>query len=334
MANLGNTTGPGGSSRGIFQTENQVQVSANGQRVTSNDYTLDGVEHQQFAMGRSGCNLTPNSESVDSITVVASSYDASDGRNSGAHTKIVSKSGTNQFHGSGLFRFQDPGLNAYNKYGGLNGAPRTRVQTKYRQYAGSVGGPIKKDKLFFFLSYEGLTNRSQTFGTHWEETPQFDQLIQQQRPNTLLAQILGGPTNQPRVAQALPGDCSILGGAGGPGNCQVVNGGLDIGSLAPGTGPGNPYVSRQAIGGGLDGIPDIRFMQYYVPQHIVGNQYNARFDYNLTPKDLIAGSAYVTKLNQVQGDDSVAGRPSGDTWFKPQSETAHPHYSEHLGKHC
>ena len=123
------------------------------------------------------------------------------------------------------------------------------------------------------------------------------------------------------MAQALPGDCSILGGAGGPGNCQVVNGGLDIGSLAPGTGPGNPYVSRQAIGGGLDGIPDIRFMQYYVPQHIVGNQYNARFDYNLTPKDLIAGSAYVTKLNQVQGDDSVAGRPSGDTWFKPQSET-------------
>jgi hypothetical protein len=320
VANLGNTTGPGGSSRGIFQTENQVQVSANGQRVTSNDYTLDGVSINSLQWGGAAV-LTPNSESVDSITVVASSYDASDGRNSGAHTKIVSKSGTNEFHGSGLFRFQDPGLNAFNKYGGLNRAPRTRVQTKYRQYAGSVGGPIKKDKLFFFLSYEGLSNRSQTFGTHWEETPQFDQLIQQQRPNTLLARILNGPVNQPRVAQALPGDCSILGGAGGPSNCQVVNGGLDIGSLAPGTGPGNPYVSNQAIGGGLDGIPDIRFIQYYVPQHIVGNQYNARVDYNLTPKDLIAGSAYVTKLNQVQGDDSVAGRPSGDTWFKPQSET-------------
>jgi hypothetical protein len=265
--------------------------------------------------------LTPNSESVDSINVSTSSYDASEGRNSGAHTSITSKSGTNQFHGSGLFRFQDPGLNAYNKYGGLDGAPPTRVETKYRQYAGSVGGPIKKDKLFFFLSYEGLTNRSQTFNTHWQETPQFVQSVLQQRPSSMLARIIGGAVNQPRVAQVLPGDCSILGSGTGSGRCAVVPGGLDIGSIAPGSGPNNPYVANQNVGNGLDGIPDIQFIQYFAPQHLVGNQYNARFDYNLTPKDMIAGSAYVTKLNQVQGDDSVAGRPSGDTWFKPQSET-------------
>ncbi len=319
VANLGNTTGPGGSSKGIFQTENQVQVSAVGQRVTSNDYTLDGVSINSLQWGGAAV-LTPNSESVSDINVVSTSYDAGDGRNSGAHTKITSKSGTNELHGSGIFRFQDPGLNAYNKYGGLNGAPVTRVDTKYRQYAGSVGGPIKKDKLFFFLSYEGLTNRSQTFNTHWEETPQYDQLIAQQRPGSLIAKILGGPANQPRVAQVLPADCSIIGGGASASTCQVVPGGLDLGSLTPVTGPGNPYVQNQSLGGGFDGIPDIRFLQYVNPQHIVGNQYNARIDYNLTPKDLIAGSAYVTKLNQVQGDDTVAARPSGDTWFKPLSE--------------
>ena len=321
VAALGNTTGPGGSSRSIFQTENQVQVSASGQRVSANDYQLDGVSINSLQWGGAAV-LTPNSESVAEVNVLATSYDASDGRNSGAHTKVVSKNGTNEFHGSALFRFQDPGLNAYNKYGGLNGAPATRVETKYRQYAGSIGGPVVKNKLFFFASYEGLTNKSQTFDTHWEETPQYAAAIAQQRPGTLIARILGGPANQPRVAQVLPANCSNLKGSLFAGQCQAVPGGLDIGSLAAPTGAGAPYLSNAARdnGGGLDGIPDLRFIQYYNPQHIVGNQYNARVDYNLTPNDLIAASAYVTKLNQVQGDDSVAARPSGDVWFKPLSQ--------------
>jgi hypothetical protein len=321
-AALGNTTGPGGSQQGIFATENQVQISAAGQRVTSNVYQLDGVSVNSLQWGGAAV-LTPNSESVAEINIVSTSYDAGDGRNSGAHTKITSKSGSNEFHGSGFFRFQDPGLNAYNKYGGLNGAPPTRVNTKFRQYGGGIGGPIKKDKLFFFVSYEGLSNKSTTFGTTWQETPQYRNLLLQQRPNSRLAQILGGATAAPRIAAVLNGTCANLGSFGTAANCRQLPGGLDVGSFAPGVAPGNPYVADgPTVGNGLDGIPDLQFIQFYNPTHIVGNQYNARIDYNITPNDLLAGSVYVTKLNRVSGDDGTGARPDSDTWFKPLSETA------------
>lgn len=321
VATLGNNTGPGGSSRSIFQTENQVQVSSAGQRVSSNDYQLDGVSINSLQWGGAAV-VTPNAESVAEINVVATSYDASDGRNSGAHTKVVSKNGTNDLHGSALFRFQDPGFNAYNKYGGLNSAPPVRVETKFRQYAGSVGGPILKNKLFFFASYEGLSNKSQTFTTRWVETPQFASAVQQSRPNSLLARMLAGPANRPRIAQVLPSTCSQLRGNAFNGACAALPGGLDIGSLRAGASAANPYLADAVRdnGNGLDGTPDIQFIQYFNPQRIVGNQFNLRGDYNITNNDLVAVSAYVTKLNQVLGSDSVSARPSGDVWFKPLSQ--------------
>jgi len=319
-ATLGNTTGPGGSGQGIFATENQVQVSAVGQRVTSNVYEIDGVSVNSLQWGGAAV-VTPNSESVAEINVLSTAYDASLGRNSGAHTQITTKSGSNEFHGSGVFRFQDPGLNAYNKYGGTSNAPPVRVDTKFRQYAASIGGPIKKNKLFFFLSYEGLSDKSTTYGTTWQETPQFRSMLAQARPNSMLAKILSGPTSAPRVNAVLNGSCGNLGNLGSSFACQQYADGLDIGSFAPGVAPGNPYVANGPTnGGGLDGIPDLQFIQYYNPTHIVGNQYNARFDYHITPMDLLAGSAYVTKLNRVGGDTNTGSRPSSDTWFKPLSQ--------------
>jgi hypothetical protein len=99
-----NNSGPGGSNSSIFQVENQVQVSANGQRAASNNFTIDGVSVNSLGFGGAAV-ITPNQESVQQITVLSSSYSAEDGRGSGAQVKVVSKGGTNQLHGSGFFKY-------------------------------------------------------------------------------------------------------------------------------------------------------------------------------------------------------------------------------------
>src|SRR5262249_28214312 len=123
---LPNTTGPGGSNTSIFQTENQAQVSANGQRVQSNQYMIDGVGVNSLNYGGAAV-ITPNQASVRELKVTSTSFSAEDGRNTGAQVKLISQSGSNQFHGSGFFKYDTPGLNAYGKYGGFNNAPVTRV---------------------------------------------------------------------------------------------------------------------------------------------------------------------------------------------------------------
>ncbi len=109
--------GPGGSNSQIFQTENQVQAIADGQRVTANNFILDGVSVNSLEWGGAAV-VTPNQESVDEVSVAANSYSAQDGRNSGAQVKIISKSGTNDWHGSAFVKFNDKGLNAFNKFYG------------------------------------------------------------------------------------------------------------------------------------------------------------------------------------------------------------------------
>src|SRR6202171_1368724 len=112
--NLPNSTGPGGSNASIFQTENSVQVVANGQRQDTNNFTIDDVSVNSLQYGGSAV-ITPNQESVQEITVLSNSYSAEDGRTSGAQVKVVTKSGTNQYHGTGFFKYQDPNWNAFNK---------------------------------------------------------------------------------------------------------------------------------------------------------------------------------------------------------------------------
>lgn len=177
------SAGPGGSNTAIYQTENQLPLSANGQRLTSNDYVIDGVSVNSLQWGGAAV-ITPSVESVQEITVLANDYDAADGRSSGAHIKTITKSGTNNFHGTGFFQYQDPGLNAYNKYNGFNFTsattgtfnPPVRDNNAYRQFGGNLGGPILKDKLFFFFNYEGLRDNNTTYQDQWVDTPQFDSL--------------------------------------------------------------------------------------------------------------------------------------------------------------
>ncbi len=206
------SAGPGGSNTAIFQIENQQPISAMGQRITSNDYLVDGVSVNSLEWGGAAV-ITPSIESVQEQTVLSNDYDASDGRSSGAHIKTVTKSGTNALHGGGLFLYHDPNFNAYNKFSGYSTGtgftPPVRDDDNIRQFAGTIGGPIIKDKLFFFFNYEGARASNTTFENNWVETPQYDALLIADRPGTPVATILQSSGIVPRVTQVLPTTCAL-----------------------------------------------------------------------------------------------------------------------------
>jgi len=299
-SNLPSQEGPGGSTNQIFQIENQVQVVSDGQRVSANSYFLDGVSINSLQWGGAAV-LTPNEESVQEVVVTSSDYDAEDGRNSGAITKVVSKYGTNQFHGSGLIKFDDPGLNAFNKYNGPFGGPQ-RNNEKLRQFGGSIGGPIIHNNLFFFFSYEGARlNNSHEDLNVLVETPQFRQNIIATRPTSIAAKLFALPGIAPRnVVQTLSTvDCCSLSQPPGFYYCCTST---------PGTGD---------TGGGPDGIPDFSKVDILVPNTSRADQYNGRLDFH-HGIDQFFGSFYLTHRNDFQGGD----RPVDDLSQVPTNTVA------------
>src|SRR5215204_3944048 len=218
---LPNTSGPGASSNSIFATEDRQAISANGQRVSSNNYTIDGSSVNSQTWG-GGAVITPSQESVKEVQVTSSTYSAEDGRNSGAQIKVVSQNGTNQWRGSAFFKVNDPSLNAYNKFPRIPGnAGPQRVEQKYTSYGGSFGGRLVRDRLFFFFTYEGLTNNSENTYTTFVETAAFRQSVIAARAGTLTARILSSPGIAPRVVSVLPATCGELSGDINNG-CAVV----------------------------------------------------------------------------------------------------------------
>jgi hypothetical protein len=327
-ANLPNQPGPGGSNRSIFQTENQVQISADGQRVTANNFQIDGTSVNSLTHGGAAV-ITPNQESVKEVRVIANVYSAEYGRNSGAQILTVSQNGTNQFHGSLFLKNDSPGLNAFNKYGGFNNAPPTRVNTHLNQFGGSLGGPLviphfgeggraarlERDKAFFFFSYEGLRSNTSDTVNSFVETPEYRALVQQLRPGSIAARIINSSGFAPRIISVIPVPCTAAGFAAGSSGCRQVAGGLDIGS--PTGAPGQYVLSSNPTGGGLDNIPDIQFAQIAVPTTSSGNQYNLRLDFNLTPKDTLTVSGYLSHFFAAQSAAESNSRPMADVTTSP-----------------
>jgi len=294
--NLPGSAGPGGSSAtsSIFATENQVQVNANGQRNIANSFQVDGVEVNSLDWGGAAI-ITPNEESVKEVRITSNEYSAENGRNSGAQIEVVSQNGTNDLHGSLFIKMDRPGLNAFQKVNNPNNPGSVqKVDNRFNQYGGSVGGPILKNRLFAFFSYETLRNSSVNTGTAWVETPQFLSTVGAQT-GFISGQLLSFPGEGASFTTNLNATCtqanlSVT-------NCQTVAGGLDIGSpLTSGRGAADPTFGSAAapfgVGNGLDGIPDIAFVQTTNPNQSTATQWNGRMDYQVTNKDLVAFSVY------------------------------------------
>jgi Carboxypeptidase regulatory-like domain/TonB dependent receptor len=295
---LPGSQGPGGTSatNSIFQTENQVQINANGQRNTANSFQVDGVSVNSLDWGGAAV-ITPNEESVKEIRVTANSYDAQYGRTSGAQVEVVSQNGTNDIHGSLFIKIDRPGLNAFQRDFGQGIGAVNRVSNRFNQIGGSVGGPIIKNRLFAFFSYETIRASSVALNNTWAETPQF---LTQGASGSIASTLLSFPGEGTAITHIIPEPCSQAGFTQGV-DCNAIgsNGsqGLDIGSPIKGSlgtadstfgQPLTPF----GVGGGLDGIPDIAFVQTSNPTKNTEVQYNGRVDFQATHKDLIAFSAY------------------------------------------
>ncbi len=333
----------GGSNSGAFQTENQTQITANGQRVSSNNYQIDGVSVNSLGLGGAAV-VTPNQESVKEVSVVSTSYSAEDGRNTGAQIKVVSQNGTNDFHGSAVINYASPKLNSFNQYfgptTGESSTPRlitcqrgVRVVASRcpeivdrfeRKFAGSLGGPIYfprfgeggpayfsgKNRLFFFVSYEGLRRSTSRVDNIFIETPEFRDYVGRARPGGLATRLFNTSGVAPRVLSAgLPS-----GGPNGPNRAVNGQAGLsfDIGSIS--TPLGQNITPRV-----FDGIPDVTFASVAIPDNTSGNQYNTRIDFN-RGNDQFAVSTYFTKLSNFAGSSS--GRPFEDLTFEPFNSAA------------
>lgn len=128
-------------------------MSVNGQDPRSNVYLLDGTPQNDFTNGPAGsaAGTALGVETIREFRVEANSYGAEFGRNSGGQINVVSKSGTNDYHGS-LYHFhRNDNLDAGNFFD-----RGRKPEFKRNQYGGSIGGPFKHDRLFFFAGYEAL----------------------------------------------------------------------------------------------------------------------------------------------------------------------------------
>src|SRR5271165_1897613 len=137
-------------------------VSVNGARGRSNNYLLDGTDmndgyRNDPAINEGGVFGTPATilpiEAIAEVHV-ASNFEAEYGRSAGAAINIVTKSGTNDWHGSAFDFLRNTALNARNFFDLASVGPQQPFHLN--QFGGSFGGPIRKDKTFFFVDYEGV----------------------------------------------------------------------------------------------------------------------------------------------------------------------------------
>jgi hypothetical protein len=176
--------GGSGSNAGLG---NQA-IFANGQRDTSNSFSLNGISTNNLFNGNSSSQVgenrfvlntgenfgaggeiqtstsvygaigqalpTPAPESIQEISVNTAMYDASQGSNSGAHIGVITKSGTNQVHGQVYEKFQNSAMNAAPYF--YNAAGLKVPFVNRNTFGATFGGPIKKDKLFYFVAYQGV----------------------------------------------------------------------------------------------------------------------------------------------------------------------------------
>jgi outer membrane receptor protein involved in Fe transport len=133
-------------------------VSVSGSRNNQNLFLFDGAQFNAV-FRNTGLNYPPP-DALQEVKVLTNSFSAEYGRNAGAIFNVVTRSGTNRIHGSAWEFLRNHKLNARDFF-----APSEKPQLIQNQFGGTAGGPLRRDKLFFFASYEGLRVRPASLGT-------------------------------------------------------------------------------------------------------------------------------------------------------------------------
>jgi outer membrane receptor protein involved in Fe transport len=147
---------------GVSRDVRSGDISFAGQRGTLNSLVIDGADNNNTffgqTLGRTGSGRAPyqfSQDAVQEFQVNRNAYSAEYGRAGGAVINVVTKSGTNEFHGSAFEFFRDDSLNANSYTNKVANPIRPKSPFRIHQFGGSLGGPLQKDKAFFFFSYDG-----------------------------------------------------------------------------------------------------------------------------------------------------------------------------------
>jgi hypothetical protein len=154
---VGATEGsPGSIANGSRPDDRRITsaISMNGQGDSENTNMIDGFDNNERIIGFLGAR--PSIDAIQEVNVTSNKYDASVGRTGGAVIDVITKAGTNDFHGSAFEFLRNKALNT-NPNWAFNGTSPPNPAFRQNQYGGSLGGRLIRDKTFFFVDYEGFT---------------------------------------------------------------------------------------------------------------------------------------------------------------------------------
>lgn len=192
----GTVSGVGTTTAGYANTSDTLAFSVNGTRGNEVNYRLDGSTHMDNVTNLNAAY--PNPDALQEFTVQTSNYSAQYGNFGGAVVNVVTRSGSNDIHGS-LFHFLRNGaMNARNFFAAQSD------NLKRNQYGGTIGGPVIRDRLFYFGSYQGTSIRNTSF-TNTAFVP--DQALRQGDFSSLLPRTITDPeTGRPFPGNQIPRD--------------------------------------------------------------------------------------------------------------------------------
>ena len=261
-----------------------MEIAVNGASTAQNTFQMDGVSIVNYASnGVQTENATypsfgiPNPDALQEFKIQTSLYDAGYGRNPGANVNVITKSGTNAYHGTGFEFFRNTDLNANdffrNRTCGLTPAVcqqsgGNKQVLNQNQFGGVFGGPIKKDKLFFFTSYQQTWQKNGAAAQGFSGGITLPPIPAGDRSNTAAFQAALGqafcPQNHPGNSQYLTNP----GGAGAGQGMQVACDGSNINPIAI------KLLQAQLPGGG-----------YYIPGSSIPGQFQSGVTYSLPAYD-------------------------------------------------
>ena len=253
----GRVGGTGNYCCDVFSNFVGAEISSGGNE-RKEQYFLDGITLRYSEGSSWSAAFTPNPDAVAEVRVSTDPFSAELGRISGPQVQMVSKGGTNDWHGTGHFTLQDNSLNAKPYFG------TELPDSYYRLFGGTAGGPILRDRLFIFGAFEGLRANVAGGFTALTETEQFKNQVMQLRPNSVAATMMQDHPPLRYATEDL----------------------RDLGALLP----NGEYTETP------DGVPDVGLVRVDSPFKRKGSQINTRVDYHFpNAKDRIYASYWRTK---------------------------------------
>ena len=256
-------------------TLNPGNLSVNGQRETANYFSVNGSDAEEDV--NAGTAVIPNLDAIAEFRIVTGDYDAEYGEYSGGQISVITKSGTNAFHGDAFNFLRNTGLDARNYF-----SP-TRGVFRQNQFGGTFGGPIRRDRLFFFTDYQGTR---QTQGIDTGNIPV--------------------PSNTDRAGNLLdfttgPGGNQITGSVGGPYFASLLSQKLGYTVLA-----GEPYYLPGCTSS------DCVFPNAVIPETAWSVPAQQMLQYIPAP-NTASGTFATSAYNQMVQDDKAGARLDGNT---------------------